>query len=155
VLRRPRCALFRVTPDYNRSFACPPSGIPHLVVSDFPVLGLVDGQEFVQGLQPPVVIGFQPKGVIDPGAYALGAASGDSLLCHSHQLGVYGCRESPLCSHTFMLHLAYDCRNISRASSAFMIVYERYGFFRVQEFTVALLTGEWPGMLLAMRLAQP
>jgi GNAT superfamily N-acetyltransferase len=34
-------------------------------------------------------------------------------------------------------------------------VYERYGFSRVQEFTVALLTEEWPGMLLAMRLAQP
>lgn len=34
-------------------------------------------------------------------------------------------------------------------------VYEKYGFSRVQEFTVVLLTGEWPGMLLAMRLAQP
>ena len=31
-------------------------------------------------------------------------------------------------------------------------VYEKYGFSRVQEFTVALLTGPWPGMLLAMRL---
>jgi len=29
--------------------------------------------------------------------------------------------------------------------------YEKYGFSRVQEFTVAL-TGPWPGMLLAMRL---
>jgi GNAT superfamily N-acetyltransferase len=34
-------------------------------------------------------------------------------------------------------------------------VYERYGFSRVQEFTVTLLTGAWPGMLLAMRLARP
>jgi GNAT superfamily N-acetyltransferase len=32
-------------------------------------------------------------------------------------------------------------------------VYERYGFSRVQEFTVALPAGAWPGMLLAMRLA--
>jgi GNAT superfamily N-acetyltransferase len=31
-------------------------------------------------------------------------------------------------------------------------VYERYGFSRVQEFTVSLPRGEWPGMLLAMRL---
>jgi hypothetical protein len=33
-------------------------------------------------------------------------------------------------------------------------VYEKYGFTRVQEFTVELPAGEWPGMLLAMRLAQ-
>ncbi len=32
--------------------------------------------------------------------------------------------------------------------------YEKYGFTRVQEFTVTLPAGEWPGMLLAMRLAQ-
>jgi hypothetical protein len=31
-------------------------------------------------------------------------------------------------------------------------VYENYGFSRVQEFTVTLLAGPWPGMLLAMRL---
>jgi GNAT superfamily N-acetyltransferase len=31
-------------------------------------------------------------------------------------------------------------------------VYEKYGFSRVQEFTVALAAGPWPGMLLAMRL---
>jgi GNAT superfamily N-acetyltransferase len=31
--------------------------------------------------------------------------------------------------------------------------YERYGFSRVREFTVGLPAGEWPGMLLAMRLA--
>jgi GNAT superfamily N-acetyltransferase len=34
-------------------------------------------------------------------------------------------------------------------------VYERYGFSRVLEFTVALPAGDWPGMLLAMRLAPP
>jgi GNAT superfamily N-acetyltransferase len=34
-------------------------------------------------------------------------------------------------------------------------VYEKYGFSRVQEFTVTLPAGEWPGMLLAMRLARP
>jgi GNAT superfamily N-acetyltransferase len=33
-------------------------------------------------------------------------------------------------------------------------VYEKYGFSRVREFTVALPAGEWPGMLLAMQLAQ-
>jgi GNAT superfamily N-acetyltransferase len=33
-------------------------------------------------------------------------------------------------------------------------VYEKYGFSRVQEFTVTLPTGDWPGMLLAMRLAR-
>jgi GNAT superfamily N-acetyltransferase len=33
-------------------------------------------------------------------------------------------------------------------------VYEKYGFSRVQEFTVTLPAGEWPGMLLAMRLAR-
>jgi|SRR5580698_8631495 GNAT superfamily N-acetyltransferase len=33
-------------------------------------------------------------------------------------------------------------------------VYEKYGFSRVQEFTVALPAGDWPGMLLAMRLVQ-
>ena len=58
------------------------------------------------------MIGFQPEGIIDPGTYALGVAVGDSLLCHSHQLGVHRCREPSLGSHTFMLHLAYDCRNI-------------------------------------------
>ena len=33
--------------------------------------------------------------------------------------------------------------------------YEKYGFSRVQEFTVALPAGPWPGMLLGMRLAPP
>lgn len=33
-------------------------------------------------------------------------------------------------------------------------VYERYGFGRVREFTVSLPAGEWPGMLLALRLAR-
>ncbi|ACU75042.1 GCN5-related N-acetyltransferase [Catenulispora acidiphila DSM 44928] len=32
-------------------------------------------------------------------------------------------------------------------------VYERYGFVRVKEFTVAE-AGDWPGMLLAMRLSE-
>jgi GNAT superfamily N-acetyltransferase len=32
--------------------------------------------------------------------------------------------------------------------------YERYGFSRAQEFTVTRPAGEWPGMLLTMRLAQ-
>jgi GNAT superfamily N-acetyltransferase len=31
-------------------------------------------------------------------------------------------------------------------------VYEKYGFSRVRELTVALPAGDWPGMLLAMRL---
>ncbi len=31
-------------------------------------------------------------------------------------------------------------------------VYEKYGFSLVQEFTVPLPGGDWPGMLLAMRL---
>jgi GNAT superfamily N-acetyltransferase len=34
-------------------------------------------------------------------------------------------------------------------------VYEKYGFSRVQEFTVALPAGQWPGMLLAMRPGRP
>src|SRR5450432_3290902 len=112
MLRRAGRAQFRVAPDHDGSFACPPGGVPHLIVSDFPVLSLIGGQEFIQGLQPPVMIGFQPEGVIDPGADALGAAARDSLLCHSYQLGVHRCREPPLHSHTFMLHPAYDCRNI-------------------------------------------
>jgi GNAT superfamily N-acetyltransferase len=33
-------------------------------------------------------------------------------------------------------------------------VYERYGFSRVREFTIALPAGSWPGMLLAMQLAR-
>ncbi|WP_194924491.1 GNAT family N-acetyltransferase [Catenulispora pinisilvae] len=33
-------------------------------------------------------------------------------------------------------------------------VYERYGFTRVQEFTVPTRGGEWPGMLLALRLSE-
>ncbi len=33
-------------------------------------------------------------------------------------------------------------------------VYEKYGFSRVQDFTVALPAGDWPGALLAMRLAR-
>jgi GNAT superfamily N-acetyltransferase len=33
--------------------------------------------------------------------------------------------------------------------------YEKYGFSRIQEFTVALPAGPWPGMLLGMRLAPP
>jgi GNAT superfamily N-acetyltransferase len=31
--------------------------------------------------------------------------------------------------------------------------YEKYGFSPIQEFTVALPAGSWPGMLLGMRLA--
>jgi len=76
------------------------------------MLGLVGGQEVIQGLQPPVVIGLQPESVIDPGADALGVASGYSLLRYRHELGVDGCGEPPLSAHTFMLHLAYDRRNI-------------------------------------------
>ena len=91
MLRRPGCPLLRVASYHDGSFACPTGGVPHLIVIDFPVLGLVGGQEVIQGLQPPVVIGLQPQGVIDPGAYALGVASGDSLLCHRYQLGVYRC----------------------------------------------------------------
>lgn len=33
-------------------------------------------------------------------------------------------------------------------------VYERYGFTRVREFTVPVRDGEWPGMLLALRLSE-
>ena len=33
-------------------------------------------------------------------------------------------------------------------------VYERYGFRRVQEFTVPVGEMQWPGMLLAMRLSE-
>ncbi len=33
-------------------------------------------------------------------------------------------------------------------------VYEAYGFTQVQEFTVALPSGPWPGMLLAMRVGR-
>ena len=33
-------------------------------------------------------------------------------------------------------------------------VYEGYGFRRVSEFTVPLPAGDWPGMLLAMRLSE-
>jgi len=84
MLRRTGCALLRVASYHDSSFACPARGIPHLIVGDFPVLGLVGCQEVIQGLQAPVVIGFQPKSVIDPGAYALGVASGHGLLRHRH-----------------------------------------------------------------------
>ena len=84
MLRRPGWAPFRVASYHDGSFACPTGGVPHLIVSDFPVLGLVGGQEVIQGLQPPVVIGLQPESVIDPGAYALGVASGYRFLRHRH-----------------------------------------------------------------------
>ena len=84
MLRRTGCALFRVASYHDGSFACPAGGIPHLIVGDFPVLGLVGGQEVIQGLHSPVVIGLQPKGVVDPGADALGVTSGYSLLRHRH-----------------------------------------------------------------------
>ena len=84
MLRRPGCPLFRVASDHDGSFACPTGGVPHLIVGDFPVLGLVGGQEVIQGLQSLVVIGLQPESVIDPGAYALGVASGYSFLRHRH-----------------------------------------------------------------------
>ena len=84
MLRGPRCALLRVASYHDGLFACPACGIAHLSVGDFPVLGLVGGQELIQGLQSPVVIGLQPESVIDPGTYALGVASGYSLLCHRH-----------------------------------------------------------------------
>ena len=72
-----KCAQAAGVASYHGgSFACPTGGVPHLIVSNFPVLGLVGGQEVIQGLQPPVVIGLQPESVIDPGAYALGVASG-------------------------------------------------------------------------------
>jgi GNAT superfamily N-acetyltransferase len=45
-----------------------------------------------------------------------------------------------------------DCR--AGEDGSLVRVYETYGFSRIQEFTVALPAGEWPGMLLAMRLAQ-
>ena len=60
MLRRPGRALFRVASYHEGSFACPAGGVPHLIVSDFPVLGLVGGQEVIQGLQAPVVIGLEP-----------------------------------------------------------------------------------------------
>ena len=84
MLRRAGGALFRLASHHDGSFARPASGVPHLGVSDFPVLGLVGGQEVIQGLQPPVVIGFQPESVIDPGADALSAASGYGFLRHRH-----------------------------------------------------------------------
>jgi hypothetical protein len=110
--RRPGWAPFWVASYHDGSFARPTGGVPHLIVSDFPLLGLVGAQEVIQGPQAPVVIGLQPEGVIDPGAYALGVASGYSLLRHRHQLGVHGCGKPSLRTHTFMLHLAYDRRNI-------------------------------------------
>ena len=84
MLRRPGCPLLRVASYHDGSFACPTRGIPHLIVGDFPVLGLVGGQEVIQRMQAPVVIGLQPESVIDPGAYALGVASGHGLLRHRH-----------------------------------------------------------------------
>jgi len=84
MLRRPRWALFRVASYHGGSFACPTGGVPHLIVGDFPVLGLVGGQEVIQGLQAPVVIGLQPESVVHPGAYALGVASAYSLLRHRY-----------------------------------------------------------------------
>jgi len=82
--RRPGRALLRVASYHDGSFACPADGVPYLIVSDFPVLGLVGGEEVIQGLQAPVVRGLQPESIIDPGAYALGVASGYSLLRHRH-----------------------------------------------------------------------
>jgi len=84
MLRGPRCALLRVASYHDGLFACPACGIAHLIVGDFPVLGLVGGQEVIQGLQAPVVIGLEPKSVIDPGAYALGVASGNGILGHRY-----------------------------------------------------------------------
>ena len=82
--RRPGWAPFWVASYHDGSFACPTGGVSHLIVGDLPVLGLIGGQEVIQGLQPPVVIGLQPESVIDPGAYALGVASGYSFLRHRH-----------------------------------------------------------------------
>jgi hypothetical protein len=84
MLRRPGCALLRGASYHDGLFACPACGIAHLIVGDFPVLGLVGGQKVIQGLQAPVVIGFEPESVIDPGAYALGVTSGYGLLGHRH-----------------------------------------------------------------------
>ena len=84
MLRRPGWALVWVASYHDGSLACPARGISHLIVGDFPVLGLVGGQEVIQGLQAPVVIGLEPKSVIDPGAYAFGVAFGHGLLRHRH-----------------------------------------------------------------------
>jgi len=84
MLRGPRCALLRVASYHDGLFACPACGIAHLIIGDFPVLGLVGGQEVIQGLQAPVVIGLEPKSVIDPGAYALSVTTGNGLLGHRH-----------------------------------------------------------------------
>jgi hypothetical protein len=48
------------------------------------VFGLVGGEEVIQGVQSPVVIGLQSQGVIDLGADALGMAPGYSLLRNRH-----------------------------------------------------------------------
>ena len=45
-----RMSAGRVASYHDGSFACPTGGVPHLIVSDFPVLGLVGGQEVIQGL---------------------------------------------------------------------------------------------------------
>ncbi len=84
MLGRPGRALFEVASYHGGSFACVTGSRPHLIVGDFPVLGLVGGQEVIQGLKPPVVIGLQPESVIDPSADALGVASSYSLLRHRH-----------------------------------------------------------------------
>jgi hypothetical protein len=42
--------LFWVASYHDGSFACPAGGVPHFLVGDFPVFGLVGGQEVIQGL---------------------------------------------------------------------------------------------------------
>ncbi|MGH3193534.1 MAG: hypothetical protein ACRDOL_41015 [Streptosporangiaceae bacterium] len=54
-----RLALVWPTADDDGAFPCPAGRVPHLVLGDLAVLGLVGGQEVIEGLQPPVVVGLR------------------------------------------------------------------------------------------------
>jgi hypothetical protein len=61
---------------------------------------------------PPVVIGLQPESVIDPGAYALGVASGYSLLARAQA----DRRDRKPARHLWSAHLRGSARTRSRSA---------------------------------------
>src|SRR5450755_1478568 len=108
--RRARAAPVRLASHHDGPAAGPAGSVPHVLIGDLTMLGLISGEEIIQGLQPPVMIGLQPQRVVHPRADALRAPAGDGVLGHGHQLGVHRRREPLLTAHTVILYLSYDRR---------------------------------------------
>src|SRR5207302_3599804 len=61
-------------PNDNRPGAAPALRLSYLVLGDLAVLSLVGSEKLIESLNPPVMLGLPPQGVVHPGAEALRSA---------------------------------------------------------------------------------